>query len=62
MVAGETASIVEPPFGVISTDVIAVPLSKLLNGILNGSESRNNTFPLEIPEKHDTDRAVKLTS
>lgn len=38
MVPSETAGIVEPPFGVIGTDVITVPLPELLNGILNGSE------------------------
>lgn len=43
MVAGETAGVVEPPFGIIGTDMIAVPLPKLLNGIFNGSESRNDS-------------------
>lgn len=41
--AGETAGVVEPPFGIIGTDMIAVPLPKLLNGIFNGSESRNDS-------------------
>lgn len=41
--AGEAAGVVEPPFGVVCTDVIAVPLPKLLNGIFNGSEGRNHT-------------------
>ena len=40
VVASETASVVEPPFGVIGTDVVMVPLCKLLNGLFNGPESR----------------------
>lgn len=48
MVAGETAGVVEPPFGVVGTDVIAVPLPKLLNRIFNGSENRNDKIPSEI--------------
>lgn len=42
MAASETAGVVEPPFGVVGTNVVAVPLSKLLNGILNSSGSRND--------------------
>lgn len=40
MVASETAGIVEPPFGVIGTDVVTVPLSKPLDGLFNGSEEK----------------------
>jgi len=40
VVAGEAAGVVEPPFGVVGADVIAVPLPELLDGILNGSEGR----------------------
>lgn len=40
MVASETAGVVEPPFGIIGTDVVAVPFPKLLNGIFDGSESQ----------------------
>lgn len=36
VMAGETAGVVEPPFGIIGADVIAVPLPELLNGIFNG--------------------------
>lgn len=61
MVAGETAGVVEPPFGIIGTNVIAVPLSKLLNGILNCSESRNDKFSLETPARRDISRTVKST-
>lgn len=46
MVAGETAGVVETPFGIIGTDVIAVPLPKLLNGFFNSSESRNDKIPI----------------
>ncbi len=45
MVASETAGVVEPPFGIIGTDVIAVPLPKLLNGVFNSSENRNDKVP-----------------
>lgn len=40
VVAGETAGIVEPPFGVIGTDVVTVPLSKPLDGLFNCSEKK----------------------
>lgn len=42
MAASETAGIVKPPFRVIGTDVITVPLPELLNGILDGSEMITN--------------------
>lgn len=37
---GETACVVKAPFGVVGSDVIAVSLPKLLDGIFNRSESR----------------------
>lgn len=42
VVASETAGIVESPFGVIGTDVVMVPLSKLLDGLFNGSGKKAN--------------------
>lgn len=38
VMAGETAGVIKPPFGVVGADVIAVPLCKLLYGLFNGSE------------------------
>lgn len=39
MVASEAASVVQPAFGVVGTDVVAVPLAKLLNAVLNSPEN-----------------------
>lgn len=39
MVAGEAASVVQPAFGVIGTDVVTVPLAKLLDAVLNSPEN-----------------------
>lgn len=47
MAASEAAGIVEPPFGVVGTDVVTVPLPKLLDRILNGPENRWGIFTLE---------------
>lgn len=52
MVASETAGVVKPPFGVIGTDVITVPLPKLLNGILNSSETTTFQRKFRIRTKH----------
>lgn len=38
VVAGETAGVVQPSFGVIGTDVVTVPLTELLDAILNSSK------------------------
>lgn len=40
MSASEATGIVEPPLGVVGTDVVIVPLPELLDGILNGPENR----------------------
>lgn len=41
VVAGEAASVVQPSFGVIGTDVVTVPLTELLDAILNSSKKTN---------------------
>lgn len=38
--AGEAAGVVQPPLGVVGTDVVTVPLPELLNGLLDGPENR----------------------
>lgn len=40
--AGETAGVVQPPLGVVGTDVVTVPLPELLNGLLDGPENRRS--------------------
>lgn len=51
MASGEATGIVEPPLGVVGTDVVTVPLPELLDGILNGPETRDP--PLEAAPGHD---------
>lgn len=61
VVAGETTGVVEPPFGVVGADVIAVPLPELLDGILNGSESRKTRFPHQKTEKNSRKTQADLS-
>lgn len=44
VMAGEAAGVVEPPFGVIGPNVIAVPLPELLYGLFNGSVNTRREF------------------
>lgn len=60
---GEAAGIVEPPLGVVGTDVVTVPLPKLLDGILNGPENRGGIFTLETEhEGSNSSWTLVLTS
>lgn len=63
MVAGEAAGIVEPPLGVVGTNVVTVPLPELLDGILNGPENRWEILTLEREhELSDSTWTLVLTS
>ncbi|TNN36072.1 hypothetical protein EYF80_053764 [Liparis tanakae] len=53
VVAGEAAGVVQPPFGVVGADVVAVPLAQLLDGILDGSAGRRGRGY----EKRERDRS-----
>lgn len=47
VVAGEAASVVQPAFGVVGTDMVTVPLAKLLNAVLNSPETTTQKGEIE---------------